>query len=214
MCDPTTAARSSSSKPVSNELTRGMTSTPPCASCGTHAAVMVRALVFSSTGTESSISGTKASGVRLAALASISARFPGTNKRLLSTVMPFSQVQWHPPPRHPRMREKSRRVHCEPASLGTRHGVDLRGPFGQVPLGPTLAAILTGEDLSTTAAREHSVGLPLVEGNGKHSGFGLDVHLHSPPGQAAVGAAKQHPCVALEIRPSRHPDGLRITGHL
>src|SRR5262249_21498588 len=189
MCGPTTAARSSSSKPVSNELTRGMTSTPPCASCGTHAAVMFRALVFSSTGTESSMSGTKASGVRLAALVSISARFPGTNKRLLSTVMPFSQTQWHPPPRDPR-REKRRRVHCEPAPLGTGHGVDLRGTFRQVPLGPALAAILAGEDLSTTSGAVHALGLPLVEGNGKHGGFGLDVHLHPPPGQAAVGAAK------------------------
>src|SRR5437016_6054348 len=159
MCGPTTAARSSSSKPVSNELTRGMTSTPPLASCGTHAAVMVRALIFSSIGTESSMSGTKASGVRLAALVSISARFPGTNKRLLSTVMPFSQGQWHPPPRHPQ-REKRRRVHCEPALLGTCHGIDLCGTFGQVPLGPTLAAVLTGEYLSTASGAVHALGLP------------------------------------------------------
>src|SRR5215468_7369877 len=189
MCGPTTAAKSSSSKPVSNELTRGMTSTPPCANCGTHDAVMFRALVFSSTGTESSISGTKASGVRLDALASISARFPGTNKRLLSTVMPFSQTQWHPPPRNPR-REKRRRVHCKPVPLGTCHGVDLRGTFGQVPLGPALAAILTGEYLSTAGGAVHTLGLPLVEGNGKHGGFGLKAHLRPGPAQAAVGAAK------------------------
>src|SRR2546427_7969824 len=212
MCGPTTAARSSSSQPVSNELTRGMTSTPPCASCGTHAAVMVRALFFSSIGTESSMSGTKASGVRLAALVSISARFPGTNKRLLSTVIAFSQVQWHPTPwtPHPnplpegrgavklaplcrrsrRGREKRRWVRCASASLGTCHGVDLCGTFGQVPLGPALAAVLTGEYLSTAGGAVHALGLPLVEGNGKHGGFGLDVHLHPPPGQAAVGAAK------------------------
>src|SRR5215470_9299842 len=182
MCGPTTAAKSSSSKPVSNELTRGMTSTPPCTSWGTQAAVMFRALIFSSTGTESSMSGTKASGVRLAALASISARFPGTNKRLLSTVMPFSQGQWHPPPRHPRRGRREAGCHCEPAPLGTRHSVDLRGTFGQVPLGPALATILTGEHLSTTGGAVHTLGLPLVEGNGKHGGFGLEAHLRPGPG--------------------------------
>src|SRR5262249_6070535 len=167
---------------------------------------MVRALIFSSTGTESSMSGTKASGVRFAALASISARLPGTNKRLLSTVMPFSQTQWHPTPwlPHPnplpegrgavklaplrphsggeRGREQRRWVRCSSVSLSTRHGVDLRGPFGQVPLGPALAAILTGEDLPTAGGAVHALGLPLVEGNGKHGGFGLDLHLHPPPG--------------------------------
>ena len=81
-------------------------------------------------------------------------------------------------------------MHCEPASLGTRHGVDLRGTFGQVPLGPVLAAILAGKHLSTAGGAVHALGLPLVEGNGKHRGFGLNAHLHSRPVQAAVGAAE------------------------
>src|SRR5262245_42669427 len=100
------------------------------------------------------------------------------------------------------------------AALGTRHGVDLRGPFGQVALGPVLAAILTGEHLPATGRTVHTLGLAFVEGDGKYSGFGFDAHVHSRPVQAAVSAAEQDASVALEIRTSGHPDGLRITRDL
>src|SRR5215470_6327042 len=70
--------------------------------------------------------------------------------------------------------------------LGTRHGVDLRGPFGQMTLGPVVAAVLTGEHFTTAGRTVHALGLPFVEGDGKHSGFGLNAHLHLRPGQAAI----------------------------
>src|SRR5207249_5575661 len=80
----------------------------------------------------------------------------------------------------------------------------------QGTLGPTLAAILTGEHLTTAARTVHAPGLPLVEGDGEDGGLGLDAHVHPSPAQAAVLAAEQDADVALEIRTCGHPDGLRI----
>ena len=65
-------------------LALGMTATPTCASLGRKDATMSRALAFSAGGTESSRSGTSASGARPSAFSSMSGRFPGTNSRLLS----------------------------------------------------------------------------------------------------------------------------------
>src|SRR5207302_4901253 len=61
----------------------------------------------------------------------------------------------------------SGRLGYQPMRLGTRHGVDLRRPFGQVTLGPALAAILTGEHLATSGGTVHTLGLALVEGDGE-----------------------------------------------
>src|SRR5262249_23562027 len=74
--------------------------------------------------------------------------------------------------------------------------------------------VLTGEHFTATGRTVHVLGLPLVEGNGEHGGFGLDAHIHLAPGHAAVGATEQYPSVALEIRPSGYPDGLRVARHL
>src|SRR5918996_3037123 len=95
--------------------------------------------------------------------------------------------------------------------LGTSHGVDLRGPRRQGPIGPAHAAILTGKHLAAAGRTEHPLRLPLVEGDGEDGGPGLDAHVHPRPARAAVPAAEQHADVALEIRPRGHPDGLRIT---
>src|SRR6266511_5595247 len=51
--------------------------------------------------------------------------------------------------------------------LGTPHGINLRGPCRQGTLGPALAAILTGEHLTTAGRTVHAPGLPLVEGDGE-----------------------------------------------
>src|SRR6266508_966570 len=100
------------------------------------------------------------------------------------------------------------------ASSGTPHRVDLRGSFGQVTLGPAPAAVLAGEHLTAAGRAVHAPGLPLVEGESEDRGLGLDTHLDAGPARAAVGAAEQHAKLALEIRPGRHPDGLRIARDL
>src|SRR5918996_842737 len=65
--------------------------------------------------------------------------------------------------------------------LGTSHGVDLRGPRRQGPIGPAHAAILTGKHLAAAGRTEHPLRLPLVEGDGEDGG----------PGPALVRAAEQ-----------------------
>ena len=92
MRGPTTAARSWSSKPVSRELRRGMTATPRADRLSKRAAVMARAFAFSASGTESSISGMKASGIRPLARSNIRGWLPGTNSRLRSALMFVSSV--------------------------------------------------------------------------------------------------------------------------
>src|SRR5215470_5606057 len=98
--------------------------------------------------------------------------------------------------------------------LGIPHGVNLRRALRQRTLGPGLAAILTGEYLTSGGRTVHTLGTPLVKGNGEHGAPWLDAHVHPSPVQAAVGAAEQDTDVAFEARAGGDPDGLRISWNL
>ena len=83
MCGPTMAAKSSSQRPVSREFILGMIHIPVFPSVSKWSATTCLACDLSSHATESSISGTKASGENEAALASMFGWLPGTNSKLL-----------------------------------------------------------------------------------------------------------------------------------
>src|SRR5260370_14690102 len=94
------------------------------------------------------------------------------------------------------------------------HGGSRRGALRKVTHAPALAAILRGENVPAGGRTVHTLGTPLVKGNGEHSALWLDAHVHPSPVQAAVGAAEQDTDVALEARTCGDPDGLRIPLHL
>ena len=85
--DMSTAAKSSASSPLSRELTRGIIGFPVSARRGRWDATTSRAFAFSSQGTESSMSGMKASGASPSARSNMRGALPGTNKGLLRTSM-------------------------------------------------------------------------------------------------------------------------------
>src|SRR5713101_6221419 len=109
---------------------------------------------------------------------------------------------------------EGQRVAASQYLLGTPHGINLHGPRRQGARGPALAAISTGEHLTTAGRTVHAPGLPLVEGDAEDGGLWLDAHVHPSPAHATVLAAEQDADVALEIRTCGHPDGLRITRDL
>src|SRR5688572_12615585 len=82
MCAPTTASRSAWIHSVSSALTRGITGRPEAARRGRSLAIVSRAFTFSAAGTESSMSGTSASGATVSAFSSMLALLPGTNSGL------------------------------------------------------------------------------------------------------------------------------------
>src|ERR671923_2212708 len=98
------------------------------------------------------------------------------------------------------------------ARSGTRHGVDLRGALGQGMLAPAVAPVRTGENLAAAGRAVHVLGLARVEGQREYRAPGLDAHVDTAPGGAAVLAAEQRAEVALEVRAGGHPDRPRIAG--
>ncbi len=103
MCGPTTAARSSSIHSVSSAFTRGITGTPLAASFGRCSATVARAFAFSAAGTESSMSGTYASGVTRALSRACSAccrartaGYGGSSSPFCSATRSTSLPKWLP----------------------------------------------------------------------------------------------------------------------
>ena len=74
-------------RPEPEALTRGMTGMPVSMSRGRKEATVALPFSLSLQGTASSMSGTKASGVRPSALVSILGLFPGTNRGLRNGLM-------------------------------------------------------------------------------------------------------------------------------